>query len=212
MHAETGGTRISLDEVLGDAQDLGFFSPQPIARQRELAEGLVPRVRALVGEGPRTLDLGAGGGLPGLVLARSLPAMTLTMLDANGRRCAFLREAVQRLELANANVLEGRAEGLVTEARREAFDLVVARGFGPPAATAECASPYLKVGGYLLVTEPPEAGETARRWSSEGLADLGLGPAELLAGSPAAVAMRKDSPTPGRFPRRDGVAAKRPLF
>ena len=212
MHAETGGTRISLDEVLGDAQDLGFFSPQPITRQRELAEGLVPRIRALVGEEPRTLDLGAGGGLPGLVLAHELPAMCLTMLDANGRRCAFLREAVQRLELANADVLEGRAEGLVDEARREAFDLVVARGFGPPAATAECASPYLKVGGYLLVTEPPEAGETARRWSSEGLAGLGLGPAELQAGSPAAVAMRKDSPTPERFPRRDGVAAKRPLF
>lgn len=212
MHAETGAHRISLDEVLGDAQDLGFFSPQPIARQRELAEGLLPRVRELAGEAPRVLDLGAGGGLPGLVLATAMPGMRLTMLDANHRRCTFLEEAVARLRLEQADVLEGRAEALVTPELRESFDLVVARGFGPPAVTAECAAPYLRVGGHLLVTEPPEAEETTRRWSTEGLAELGLEAAQLLPGSPAAVAMAKRSPTPERFPRRDGVAAKRPLF
>lgn len=212
MHAETGHHRVSLDEVLGDAQDLGFFSPQPIARQRELAEGLLPRVRELAGEAPRVLDLGAGGGLPGLVIASAMPRADLWMLDANHRRCAFLREAVQRLGLTRSQVLEGRAETLVSAELRESFDLVVARGFGPPAVTAECSAPYLRLGGHLLVTEPPEAQETERRWSAEGLGKLGLGPARLLEGSPAAVAMEKRSPTPERFPRRDGVAAKRPLF
>lgn len=212
MHAEAGQHRISLDEVLGDAQDLGFFSPQPIGRQRELAEGLLPRVRELAGERARVLDLGAGGGLPGLVLATALPQLSLSMLDANHRRCAFLEEAVVRLGLTNAEVLEGRAEALVLPQRREAFDLVVARGFGPPAVTAECAAPYLRVGGHLLVTEPPEATETAKRWSEAGLGLLGLGPARLLEGSPAAVALEKTAACPERFPRRDGVAAKRPLF
>ncbi len=212
MNAETGPNRNSLDEVLGIAQDLGYFSPQPIVRQRELAEGLIPRITAIAGNSPTILDLGAGGGLPGLVIAQALPLATLVLLDANHRRCSFLIEAIERLGLANSSVLEGRAEALVSSEVRESFDLVVARGFGPPPVTAECAIPYLKVGGSLFVTEPPEAEATAQRWPAEGLALLGLAPAQSLEGSPAAVAMVKVSPAEARFPRRDGVAAKRPLF
>jgi 16S rRNA (guanine527-N7)-methyltransferase len=96
---------------------------------------------------------------------------------------------------------------------RGQFDLVVARSFGPPPVTAESAVGFLRAGGELVVTEPPEAGETASRWDVVGLAKLGFGsPASFRSGETSAVRIGLDQPPAERWPRRDGVPSKRPLW
>jgi hypothetical protein len=86
---------------------------------------------------------------------------------------------------------------------------VVARAFAAPPVTAECAAPLLRVGGLLVVSEPPGAAG-ADRWS--GVAELGLGPAVHRPGPPALVVLTQESACPLRYPRRTGIPAKRPLW
>ncbi len=172
----------------------------------------------VLGSRPTFVDLGSGGGVPGLVLATRWPASTGILLDSNRRRCAVLEEAVATLGLdGRLSVRCGRAETLARdEALRAMFDLVVARSFGSPAVTAECAVGFLRIGGLLAVTEPPphraeREGQT--RWPADGLATLGLGPARVLRAGPTGVAvMRLESLAAERWPRADGRPAKSPLW
>jgi 16S rRNA (guanine527-N7)-methyltransferase len=90
------------------------------------------------------------------------------------------------------------------------MDLVVARSFASPAATAECAAPFLQPGGRLLVAEPP--GGQPERWDAEGLAQLGLVPGDHLVSPTAYQILVQEFPCPDRFPRRVGIPGKRPLF
>ncbi len=165
------------------------------------------------------VDLGSGGGLPGLVVAEAWHEVAMVLLEANRRRAAFLRRAVERLELSGrVTVLEERAEVCGRqEGFRGAFDGVLARSFGRPAVVAECAAPLLKVGGWLLVSEPPPRVPAT---GSEGGPD---GPPSLcnvwVSSPPNCVhqefefqALRQAAPCPDRFPRRNGVPAKKPLF
>lgn len=200
-----------LREVLGKARGLGFLGPGPVEHQLAHSEGFV----AALGPPPsgRVLDLGSGGGLPGLVLAREWPGTSITLLDAAARRVAFLEEAASQLGLAGrVTVVQARAEeaGRRTELRGS-FDLVTARGFGAPAVTAECAAPFLRPGGALAVSEPPDA--PPGRWPAELLAQLGLGPAGIRHGEAVTVAViRQESPASDRWPRRTGIPSKRPLW
>jgi 16S rRNA (guanine527-N7)-methyltransferase len=138
------------------------------------------------------------------------PTTDWCLLDANQRRTEFLQDAVDALALSSrVTVVRGRAEELAHDpSLRAAFDLVVARSFGKPAVTAECAAGFLSVGGFLVVSEPPEATEESR-WDPEGLAELGLEDAGQQAGCQV---LRAVAPCPDRFPRRVGIPAKRPLF
>jgi 16S rRNA (guanine527-N7)-methyltransferase len=162
------------------------------------------------------LDLGSGGGLPGLVLARYRPELDLTLLEARQRACRFLRDAVAELGLAAVVVVEARAEEAARDPElRERFDTVMARSFGPPAVTAECAVGFLVPGGRLVVSEPPIGDGPAvpsPRWPAGGLDTLGLGPAvrggEPGAGFVSLAKIRADD----RWPRRVGIPAKRPLW
>lgn len=162
----------------------------------------------------RVMDLGSGGGVPGLVLALLWPEARFVFLDASLRSARFLTGALKRLGLeGRAEVVRDRAElaGRRTDLR-EGFDLVVARSFGHPAVTAECASGFVHPGGLLLVSEPPGATGDSR-WSSEGLRILGFGPARgCRAGGFSFVAVAKRETAGSRWPRRSGVPAKRPLW
>ena len=192
----------ALVSVLEEARDLGFLGPGPVEFHVEHARGYLPALEGLAGA---ALDLGAGGGVPGLVLAVLRPDLEWTFLDAMRKRTAFLRSAVERLELA-VTVRTARAEEVPD--LRGRFVAVVARAFGAPAVTAECAAPLLAVGGRLVVSEPPDtAGD---RWS--GAAVLGLSPATILEGPPALAVLTQDAPCPPRYPRRTGMPAKRPLW
>ena len=163
--------RSDLELALSRSQALGFLGPGPVGAQIDHA---LRFVEVCPGPPPaRALDLGAGGGLPGLVLALAWPDTHWVYLDANERRTAFLGEASVQLGLVDrVEVRRGRAEDLGRDPTlRATFDLVTARSFGPPAVTAECASPLLVAGGTLLVSEPPE---DADRWDESGLSQLGL--------------------------------------
>lgn len=147
--------------------------------------------------------------MPGLALALAWPDSTWVLLDANRRRAAFLETAVGELDLgARVRVVTERAEAAAHDGTlRRAFDLVVARSFGPPAVTAECAAGFLRLRGHLLVSEPPE--DEPGRWPSEGLVGLGL----VDQGRQGSVrVLAQEELVDKRFPRRIGVPAKRPLW
>ncbi len=205
-----------LHELLREARALGFLGPGPLEPQLRHAEGFVAIALRLSSGGPaRLVDLGSGGGLPGLVVAVEWADATLDLVEANGRRAAFLRRAVERLGLVHrVTVLEERAEvcGRVP-GLRTGFDGVLARSFGRPAVLAECAAPLLKVGGWLLVSEPPRSDDDlADRWPVDPLRQLGLEPSEVLHDSFEYRVLVQAQACPDRFPRRNGVPAKKPLF
>jgi 16S rRNA (guanine527-N7)-methyltransferase len=162
------------------------------------------------------LDLGSGGGLPGLVLATYRPELELTLLEARQRACRFLREAVATLDLSQVLVVEARAEDAARRPDlRESFDVVVTRSFGPPAVTAECAVGFLRPGGRLVVSEPPgdEAPERAgARWPVSGLEELGFAPPVAGGGRGASFVVLEKAKIDDRWPRRIGVPAKRPVW
>jgi 16S rRNA (guanine527-N7)-methyltransferase len=219
------GQRRRVERILGDARRHGFLGPGPLGPHlgHALAFGrvvrgvLAPDGEPLPAAGSRRpadlLDLGSGGGLPGLVLATVWRAGTITLLDAAARRAEFLEDAARWLELSNVVVLHGRAEVLGRmAAHRGAYGAVVARSFGPPAVTAECAAPFLSGGGILVVSDPPDGERAGRRWVPEGLSVLGMGQAVRYVEEYGFTVVRQESPCPERFPRRVGVPAKRPLF
>jgi 16S rRNA (guanine527-N7)-methyltransferase len=159
------------------------------------------------------LDLGTGGGLPGLVLALAAADRPWTLLDGRERSVEFVRWAIGELGLANrVAALLGRAEDVGRDGdHRGRYGLVVARSFGPPAVTSECAAALLDRSGHLVVSEPP--GSTGGRWPAEGLRTLGLRWNRLVA-LPAATFAVLDQveSAPVQYPRRVGIPRKRPLF
>jgi 16S rRNA (guanine527-N7)-methyltransferase len=163
------------------------------------------------------LDLGSGGGIPGLVLAHGWPEREAVLLDSNTRRARFLTEAVAELGWqGRVRVVGERAEVAGRRpALRGAFSLVVARSFGPPPVVAECAAPFLRPGGVLVVSEPPGSERHERvdqRWPRSGLDALGLIPLARWQGRFGYQLLRQAEPCPDRFPRRTGVPAKRPIY
>jgi 16S rRNA (guanine527-N7)-methyltransferase len=199
--------RAAVLQILGRSQELGFLGPGPLEPQ-------VDRSLAFTQIGPapgRLLDLGSGGGLPGFVLAFAWPDTALVLLDGSVRRCAFLSSVVVDLGWEERiTVVAERAELTGRSALRATIDLVVARGFGPAAVTAECAAPLLRVDGQLVVSEPP--GGAPERWPADELATLGLEVGERVAEPVALQVLRQVRVCPDRFPRRVGIPNKRPLF
>ncbi len=197
-----------LRSVLEDAQRIGLLGPQSvevhIAHAEAWADALEPAP---------LLDLGSGAGVPGLVLALCWPDVEVSLLDGQTRRTAWLRTAAVRLGLdSRVRVLEGRAEDLGHEPDlRERFDLVVARGFGPAATTAECGSAFVAVGGQLSVSEPP--GGAALRWPEAELRSLGLGMAEqVVQSSGTFVILRKHASLEPEAPRLRNLPLRKPLW
>jgi len=186
-------------EVLERARRLGVLGPGPVLDHVSHAEGFIAALEDLP-EGSLLIDLGSGGGVPGLVIAEARPDLRVVLLDSLERRVALLAEAVLA-ELARAE-----DTGRSPQWRAQA-DAVTARSFGPPATVAECAAPLLRINGVLVVSEPPEDTD---RWPADGLAPLGL----LDEGSPVPGMrrLRQASLCPDTYPRRVGMPAKRPLF
>jgi len=145
------------------------------------------------------VDVGSGGGAPGIPLAAALPERQVTVLEANGRKCAFLREAAR--EFPNVTVVHGRAE----EQETDRFGVAVAKALAPPPVAAEWCLPLVAPGGAAILYVGPSA-DVAAASRVSGL--LGGGPAKQ---APGLLVLPKLEPTPPGFPRRPGVAKKRPL-
>lgn len=197
-----------LVQVLERARRLGVLGPGPVLDHVEHAAGFVEGLES-VAAGGLVIDLGSGAGVPGLVVAEARPDLRVVLLDSLERRCALLVEAVEALGwTGRVQVLEARAEEVGRDPGwRGTADAVTARSFGPPAVTAECAAPLLRVDGLLVVSEPPDDTD---RWPAGDLEQLGLAP---LPDSPAGIhRCRQLHPCPDPYPRRVGLPAKRPLF
>ena len=146
------------------------------------------------------------------MVATHRPELELTLLEARQRACRFLREAVARLGRDDVTVIEARAEEAARHPdHRETYDAVVARSFGPPPVTAECGVGFLRVGGHLVVSEPPEDSD-ADRWPSDRLEALGVAPPLRRAEADATFVSLEKLRADDRWPRRVGIPAKRPLW
>jgi 16S rRNA (guanine527-N7)-methyltransferase len=149
-------------------------------------------------DGP-IVDVGSGGGAPGIPLAVALPGREVTLVEANRRKCDFLERWAG--ELPNLRVVCGRAE----EQPVDECGVAVAKALAPPPVAAEWCLPLVAPGGaaVLFVGPSAEAGQVAR--VAERLAG------ELAESPPGFLVLRKLGPTPAGFPRRAGLARKRPL-
>lgn len=149
-------------------------------------------------DGP-IVDVGSGGGAPGIPLAAALPECEVTLLEANARKCAFLRDVAH--EFPNVIVAQGRAEQQETDR----FGVAVAKALAPPPVAAEWCLPLVRSGGAVVLFVGPSADADAVSRVSK---QVGGGPAEEI---PGLLVLHKVEPTPPGFPRRPGVARKRPL-
>jgi 16S rRNA (guanine527-N7)-methyltransferase len=155
----------ALHEALTSSQALGMLGDRPVA---EVVDHALAFVAALDGVDGLVLDLGTGGGVPGLVIARARPDLRLTLVDRRAARTDHLRRLVRRLGLAErVDVVTADTNALGLRG-----DAAVARGFGPPAVTLAAAVPLVRAGGRIVVSEPPQPDPD--RWSAALLADYGV--------------------------------------
>jgi 16S rRNA (guanine527-N7)-methyltransferase len=161
----------------------------------------------------RVADLGSGSGLPGLPIAWWYPELEVVLIEASRRRADLLQVAAAALDLGGRVTIDARPAERVGRdpARRGRFEAVVARSFGSPATTAECAAPLLIVGGCAVVAEPPTGSD--ERWS--GLASVELGSELTWCGGRRGVhlaVLRQIEECSDRYPRSTGVPRRRPLW
>jgi 16S rRNA (guanine527-N7)-methyltransferase len=180
-----------------------------------VADALVALELEVVAGASRVADLGAGAGFPGLPLAVALPTAQVALVESVGRKCAFIRWAADAAQLANVEVVAERTESW--SAGRGTRDLVTARALAPLAVLAEYAAPLLREQGALVAWKG-RRDDAEERDAAAAARTLGLAVEEVRAVAPYPGAehrhlhvLRKVAPTPERFPRRPGIARKRPL-
>ncbi len=164
----------------------------------------------------RIADIGSGAGFPGLVLAVALPSAKVDLIESVGRKCDFIRRAIDEAGIANARVINARSEDLAAGEGREAYAAVTARAVGRLSTLAELASPLLEDGGVLVAWKGKRDAEEEAQLESASAA-LAMRPEEIRHVGPSAGSdhrhlhlIRKLGPTPEDLPRRPGMAKKRP--
>ncbi len=151
-----------LVEILTEAQHLGFLGARPITEVIEHARAFVGALSELPADA-RVIDLGSGGGVPGFVIAADRPDLHVTLLDRRTKRTDFLERSVRRLGWTER--VSVTATDVAAFHPDPLFDAAVARGFGPPAETLAVAARLVRVGGRVVISEPP----TGDRWDVEVL-------------------------------------------
>jgi 16S rRNA (guanine527-N7)-methyltransferase len=186
-----------------------------VARERHVADSLVALELHAVRAARRIADLGSGAGWPGLALAAALPEARVALVESAARHCRYLERAVAASGLTNVEVVHARAEAWPDGVG--AHDLVTARALAALPVVIEYAAPLLAMGGTLVAWK----GEVPPDESADGeaaAAEVGMEAVEVRPVQPFPAArgrtlhvLRKVAPTPERFPRRPGMAAKRPI-
>ena len=187
------------------------------ARDVHIADSLSGLELEQIRAADRIADIGSGAGLPGLVLAAALPDARVDLIESVDRKCAFLREAIERMGLGNAKVVCKRSEAWAAGEGREAYDVITARALGSLATLAELASPLLRDGGVLAAWKGARSAEEEAE-AARAAGRLAMEPAEIRSVRPYPQSrdrhihlLRKNGPTPNGLPRRPGMAAKRPF-
>jgi 16S rRNA (guanine527-N7)-methyltransferase len=204
-----------LGVVVSDDSAPTTLRSRPSVLRDHLADSLVALELDGVREAAAIADLGAGAGFPGLPLAVALPGATVSLVESNRRKCEFIARTAESCSIDNACAVASRAEAWT--AGIGSCDLVLARALAPLAVVAEYAAPLLRLGGVLVAWRGRRdaADESS---AARAAAELGLAPQPPVWVEPYAGAehrhlhpMVKLTATPPRFPRRPGMAAKRPL-
>ena len=198
-----------LDELYRWNQRINLTSiPREEAESRHLAEARRLLVHAAPAPGARVVDIGAGGGVPGLVMAILRPDLRVTLIESDRRKAGFLLQAAAVCECPRVRVEPRRAEEVGHDPdHRDAYDLAVSRATASAPVLCELALPLLHAGGRLvaLVADAEaDAGIAAAAASACG----GGVPAAL---APGILSITKVAPTPELYPRRAGMPARRPL-
>jgi 16S rRNA (guanine527-N7)-methyltransferase len=182
---------------------------------RHIADALVGLELAEVRSACRVADLGSGAGLPGLALAAALPGASFQLVESQRSRCSYLAATAADMGISNARVVWSRAEEWAEGIGSN--DLVVARALAPQAVVMEYAAPLLALDGYLVEwrgrRDSDEEAQAARAAEALGLTRQEI---RHVAPYPGALqrhlhVFRKSAPTPDGFPRRPGLASRRPL-
>lgn len=216
-------TRAKLELVLellaGDHRSLTSIRDPAEGWRAHVADSLSGLAVPALGEAGAIADIGAGAGFPGFVLALALPSARVDLVESVGRKCEFMREAIEAAGISNARVVNGRSEEHAVPGSdgRESYDVVTARAVARLATLAELASPLLREGGTLVAwkgrRDPGEDTELTLALEPTGMERV----ATLEVGESAGYehrhlhVLRKTGPTPERLPRRPGMAKKRPL-
>jgi 16S rRNA (guanine527-N7)-methyltransferase len=164
-------------------------------------------------EAGRVLDVGSGGGLPGIPLAIALPEVEFTLLEATGKKARFLQETAAALGLGNVRVVNERAEtaGQDHHAHRERYDIVIARAVGRLPVLLELTVPFARVGGLVLAMK----GAQAQAELAEAKQALHLLHAHAIDARPTStgviVVIEKQRKTPRAYPRSPGEPKRSPL-
>jgi 16S rRNA (guanine527-N7)-methyltransferase len=181
------------------------------AWQRHIVESasLLP----LLGGAKSLIDVGTGGGLPGMVLGICRPDISVTLLEATDKKTRFLSETVQSLELSNVTVQRGRAEDAAAlgSALREAFDLVTARAVAPLRTLLELTIPFAKVGGTLMAIKGSKSDEEITD-AQRALTLLHATVSQKVVNASGTVLLiKKTACTSAKYPRRNGDPKHHPL-
>lgn len=173
-------------------------------------------------EGARVLDVGSGGGLPGIPLAICMPHVRFTLLEATGKKADFLRAVVAALRLANVQVVNQRAEAAAhdrgertgtgrTRGHRETYDAVVARAVGPLRTLAELTVPFAKLGGRILLVKGEKADQELADASNALHVLKAVHVTTLVTPTGRIVVLEKGALTPRLYPRANGEPKRSPL-
>jgi 16S rRNA (guanine527-N7)-methyltransferase len=220
--AAAGQIERILDALAAEPDPHTTVSEPQAALEVHVADSLSGLEVPELARAPRIADIGAGAGFPGLVLAVALPQAQVDLVESAGRKTAVVDRLIQAGDVSNARSITTRAEELggvpaAVGGGREAYEAVTARAVGPLAVLVEYAAPLLRDGGLLVAWKGArDAREEAA--GAEAAQQVGMAVEEVLAVQPFEASenrhlhvFRKISPTPPGFPRRPGMARKRPL-
>lgn len=170
------------------------------------------------GEGKSLVDVGTGGGMPGMPIAITRSDLRVTLIESTGKKARFLEETVASLGLKNVRVRPDRAEALgQLKGVRESFDVAVCRALGPMPELLEYTLPLVRVDGFVMAMKGPSVEGELKR-SGDALTKLGGGEVQVYDAYPEGfgqntviVAIEKIGRTPRDYPRRPGVPRAEPL-
>ncbi|WP_217922501.1 16S rRNA (guanine(527)-N(7))-methyltransferase RsmG [Miltoncostaea oceani] len=203
-----------LDLIAAEPQNLTAIAGTGPGIDRHLADSLAGLTLPAVASATALVDIGSGVGFPGLALAIARPELAVTLVESEGRKADWLRRA--SATIPNVRVVADRSEHLA-ERERETFPLATMRALGPLPVALELAAPLVAVGGSVVAWRGDDDDPAREAAGARAAAELGLEPAGIAAVEPFPGARRrlqtfvKVAPTPARFPRPPGRAAKRPL-
>ncbi|NNN21443.1 MAG: hypothetical protein HKL80_05505 [Acidimicrobiales bacterium] len=209
-----------LEQVLSESQKMGFIGGGPLDQHLTHSRDFLSAIDEISAGGQNKkgfsiVDMGSGGGLPGIPLAAWIEKANFRLIESSLKRSRFLQSIVEEAgETTRVEVVNKSAESAARENKfRETQDLLVSRLFGPISVALECGSPFIRVSGILIISKYPEPKYNLKNEHPAVLETLGLEELEEWSNGRSTFAIfRKVSQVSQDYPRKTGLPRKRPLF